>query len=71
MTATTCPGCGAPETRTLDTNGRPMLNLSPITGLCVDCTVKAAAESHTFHSRREDRKGDVVDTKALAARNDE
>jgi hypothetical protein len=47
------------------------VNLDPSTSLCVSCTVKASAWAHTFHSRREDRLGEVVDTKALAARNDE
>lgn len=67
----TCPGCGVEEKRSLDGNGRPLLNLNPLTGLCTACTVKAAASTHTFHSRREDRQGEVIDTKALAARNDE
>ena len=68
----TCKGCGAEEQRTTNTLGHATsTNINPLTGLCTDCTVKASAAAHTFHSRREDRQGEVVDTKALAARNDE
>jgi hypothetical protein len=78
MTDRRCANCGTPEQRGIDGNGRPRVNLNPLTGLCVKCTVSAATGRRTFHSRRDDRKGEVIDTKALpfdgraaAARNDE
>jgi len=70
MTARACTGCGTPEQRGFDAKGRPTVNLNPLTGLCVTCTVKAAVTRTSFHSRREDRRGDVVDTKQLQAGKD-
>lgn len=68
---TTCKGCGIPEARTTDANGRPLLNLNPLTGLCTACTVAEAAGSHTFRSRRLDRLGKNIDAKSLSAGRDE
>jgi hypothetical protein len=59
-------GCGAP--RYIVVNGVREINVEPTSGLCINCLPKA---NRTFHSRRDDRAGEVVDTKALAARNDE
>ena len=67
----TCPDCGVPEQRTTDERGRPVVNLDPFTGKCVACLTKAAATSHTFHSRRQDRLGKTIDTKSLSAGRDE
>lgn len=71
MTVRTCPTCGTPERRGVDDKGRATVNLESSTGLCLDCLVKAAADGRTFHSRREDRKGEAIDVKSLASRNDE
>lgn len=71
MSPRACVDCGAPERRGVDEHGRPTVNLDPTTGRCLACIVKAAAAGRSFHSRREDRKGQVVDPKALAARNEE
>lgn len=63
----TCPGCGVAEHRQKDDRGRETVNLDPFTGKCIACLSTAAASAHTFTSRREDRQGDVVDTRKLAA----
>lgn len=74
----TCPDCGLPEERKKDARGREVTNLEPLSGRCLGCLGREALKRHTFHSRREDRKGQVIDTKdlpfdgrAAAARNDE
>lgn len=67
----TCANCGTPEERKRDARGRNVVNLDPLSGLCLVCILARAAGTKAFHSRREDRKGEVVDTKARAARNDE
>lgn len=43
-----CLGCGLPEQRGKDLQGRPTLNLNPINGLCVHCTITAAVEAKGF-----------------------
>lgn len=42
----TCPNCGTPERRWLE-NGRPQVNLDPITSNCVDCLREYAKERAT------------------------
>lgn len=70
MTVRACANCGVPEQRGQDAKGRPTVNLSPLTNLCIECTVADASGSHTFHSRREERQGEVIDTKQLQAGKD-
>jgi hypothetical protein len=68
----TCVSCGASEVRKVNEIGALIsTSINPITGRCVGCTVTEAASTHTFHSRREDRLGQVFDARAAAARNDE
>ena len=42
MTPRVCGSCGVPEARGLDGGGRETVNLNPLTGLCLDCTVAVA-----------------------------
>lgn len=70
MSERACATCGKPEERKLNAFGATAsLNLNPITGLCVDCEVNAAAARHTFP--RTVRAVEPVDSKAKAARNDD
>lgn len=61
----TCPGCGLEERRSLDINGRPIVNLDPVSGRCVKCLVKSAA-AHPWPAAAE-----PFDARAAAARNDD
>lgn len=70
MTERACSTCGTPERRGTDSQGRSTVNLNPLTGLCLQCTVKQAVGARSFHSRREDRQGEVIDTKQLQAGKD-
>lgn len=65
-----CPDCHVEERRERDDRGHERVNLDPTTGRCVDCLRNAAAQAHTFHSRRDDRHGEVIDTKQLQAGKD-
>jgi hypothetical protein len=59
----TCPNCGTAERRWLE-KGRQRMNLSPITGQCVDCLAALAREMAPPVDEP------VFDPKAEAARND-
>lgn len=59
-------GCGRPQYVLV--NGKREINVEPTSRLCIVCLPKVQTQ---FHSRRDDRAGDVIDTKARSARNDE
>lgn len=66
MTHTSCPDCGLSLDRGVDEKGRPTMNLSPLTGQCVQCLGKAALARHVFESE----EPAPFDARAVAARND-
>lgn len=41
MTGRVCANCGLPEERKQDSQGRDVVNLDPVSSLCVPCLVKA------------------------------
>lgn len=41
MTERACKSCGAAEQRKLDAKGRELVNLDPVSGLCVNCLSKS------------------------------
>lgn len=59
----TCPNCGVQESRWTK-GGRDHVNLSPITGQCVDCLIAMTKEF------RQTQRDFGFDAKATAARND-
>jgi len=60
----TCPNCHVPESRWTE-NGRPCVNLDPITGNCVRCLAELAKEMGATV-----RRPLPFDARAAAARND-
>ena len=36
-----CVDCGQPEDRRKDASGRPLLNLDPVSGKCIQCLVQS------------------------------
>ena len=65
-----CPDCGLEEHRTTDDKGRAVVNLSPLTGQCVQCLGKAALARHLFASVK-DLNVLPFDRKAAQARNED
>lgn len=62
----TCPDCGLEEIRTRDAFGNDTTNLSPLSGQCVRCLIRAnRAKAREWPTTEPTR-----DPKALAARND-
>jgi hypothetical protein len=67
-----CPDCGLKEDRKLDERGRPIVNLSPLTGQCVSCLGRAALARHVFAAglKEPEPEPEPFDAKAARARND-